>query len=491
MTMRQARLAGACAVGMGLAAVCWFAFTTPYPLDAMCDRRRAVYVFPFGGRPRYPAMTGEGFTAAAAALSALYLLGLLLAVRLRGRTAAVALVGAVPGALVAVLVAGFPLLSNDIYKYLFVGRILAVYGANPFLHVPKDFPQDHFYDLVFWKEGVNAHGPIWRAFEGASALIGGDGCSSAILAMKIWPILAYLGTCVALYLILRATRPEHAIVGTLVYAWNPLVVLEAVQNGHNDVVAALPCLLAVWLASTGRFRGAFPLLAVGTLVKPLAPVLGPLLLVEALRRGRPAPREAALGILLAGVLIVLAWAPFWQGPATLQGLERETVFDASPAALLLGGLQALGWSSDDAMALTRNAVRGVFLALYAAVTLALWSGRLALPAAALGAFLAYLLVAAQWFNPWYLLWLMPFAALVGERWPRVIAVAFALLAPLTYPFQHDARALVPSVFLPVAALTVGVVAVAWWRRQKRPGTDGRRGRTQGAERAASISAGGR
>ena len=63
---RHARLAGACAVGAGLAVVCWLAFTSPYPLDAMCDRRRAVYVFGFGERPRYAAMTGEGFTAAVA-----------------------------------------------------------------------------------------------------------------------------------------------------------------------------------------------------------------------------------------------------------------------------------------------------------------------------------------------------------------------------------------------------------------------------------------
>src|SRR3712207_9323769 len=73
--------------------------------------------------------------------------------------------------------------------------------------------------------------------------------------MKLWPILAYLGTCVALYLILRAAQPERALVGTLLYAWNPLVILEAVQNGHNDVVAALPCLLAVWLRSEERRVG--------------------------------------------------------------------------------------------------------------------------------------------------------------------------------------------------------------------------------------------
>ena len=473
-SVRHARLLGACAVGAGLAAACWFAFTGPYPLDAMCDRRRAVYVFGFGERPRYPAMTAVEFTGALAALNALYLLGLGLAARLRGRTAAVTLVGIVPVALVGALFAGFPLLSNDVYQYLFSGRILAVHGENPFVREPKDFPGDRFYDLIFWKEDVNAYGPLWRALEAASALIGGDGCATAVIAMKLWPILAYLGTCAALYLILRTARPGGAVAGTLLYAWSPLVILEAVQNGHNDVVAALPCVLAVWLASTGRFRAAFPLLAIGTLVKPLAPLLGPLLLVEAVRRGRAPSRDALVGIVLAGDLMVVAWAPFWRGLETLQGLERETMFDASPAALLLHGLQSLGWSSDDAMTLTRNVVRGLFLALYAAISLALWSGRLSLPAAALGAFLAYLLVAAQWFNPWYLLWLIPFAALVPDRSLRVVAVTFALLAPLTYPFKHDARILVPVVFLPVALLAAGAALDAWRRHSGYPMTWPRR-----------------
>jgi hypothetical protein len=120
------------------------------------------------------------------------------------------------------------------------------------------------------------------------------------------------------------------------------------------------------------------------------------------------------------------------------------------------------------MTLTRNVVRGLFVALYAALAVALGLGRLSLPAAALGAFLAYLLVAAQWFNPWYLLWLIPFAGLVPDRRLRVVAVTFALLAPLTYPFKHDARILVPVVFLPVAILAAGVVLEAWRRRPGRP-----------------------
>ena len=107
----------------------------------------------------------------------------------------------------AVLLPGYPLLSNDLFKYVFDGRIMAVYGENPFLRVPADYPEDRFYDLVYWKAVVNAHGPIWRVLEAISAQAGGERCVSAIMAMKAWPIAAYFATIGVVYMLLRASVP--------------------------------------------------------------------------------------------------------------------------------------------------------------------------------------------------------------------------------------------------------------------------------------------
>ena len=161
--------------------------------------------------------------------------------------------------------------------------------------------------------------------------------------MKVWPALAYGGTIAALYLLLRRSMAGLAIMGTVVYAWNPLVLLEALQNGHNDVVAALPTLLAVWAGRGGRWRMAFLLLAVGLLVKPLAAVVRAVLLLAAWKSGRAALREALIGMALAGGGVALAYVPFFGGLATLQGLERGDLFSASPAELLMNGLTSAGW----------------------------------------------------------------------------------------------------------------------------------------------------
>ncbi len=446
------RLSATGVVGAVLCSLLWFVFSGPFPLAELCTRRRPTWVLGLFETPRYTAVTGPVFLASLVALTGLYLAALLLVPRAGGRLTLGLLLVLVPLGLVAVLLPGYPLLSSDIFKYIFDGRIMVVYSENPFIRVPADYPDDRFYDLIYWKAVVNAHGPIWRVLEAISAQAGGERCVDAVLAMKLWPALAYLGTVGVLYRLLRTACPQRAVVATLAYAWCPLVVLESIQNGHNDVVAALPVLLALWAARANRWRLAVVLVAVGFLVKPLAAVAGPVLLVAAWRAGPRPFRDLIIGAGVAFGLVVLAYAPFYAGIDTFQGMERGSIFSASPGELVVIALEAAGWPLDRAMLVARSLASGGFMLLALAALWAVWQRRLGL-AGGLGAVLfAYLLLGSQWFNPWYLLWLLPVALLAPDWRLRALAVGFALLAPLTYLLQYDARLVVPAVFVPMATL---------------------------------------
>jgi hypothetical protein len=85
-----------------------------------------------------------------------------------------------------------------------------------------------------------------------------------------------------------------------------------------------------------------------------------------------------------------------------------------------------------------------------------------LPSALASVLFFYLLVGSQWFNPWYLLWLVPLAMVAAGRQVRILAVTFVVLAPLTYLLQYDARLVVPLVFGPVAVLAVLFRASLGW-----------------------------
>ncbi|MFN8521500.1 MAG: hypothetical protein U0821_00150 [Chloroflexota bacterium] len=442
------RGAGLVALTAGAGLLLWLGMSSPYSLAELCTRRRPTWILPPFEPARYTAMSGESFVAVAVILAAVSLLVARLVRGLSGRRWAVLALWIPSAVFVGALLPGYPLLSSDIYKYVFDGRILGVYHLNPFLHVPAEFPDDRFYDLVYWKAVVNAHGPIWRVAEAGAALAGGESCRWSVLWMKGWSALAYLGTGALLYATIRPTSPGHAITRTALYLWSPLVMLETAQNGHNDAVAALLALGSVVLARRGRLEMAFLVLAAAALVKPLAVVLGPLLLVAALVR----PRRLVAGVSMAAVLTGVAYAPFWAGTATLQGLSRAHIFSASPAEALLLGLQGVGVSLDAAIPLASGAANAAFGLGALAIAWAHFQGRVDLYWGAFATMFWYGLVGAQWFNPWYLLWMMPFACLVEDARARVLGITFSVLALLVYPLQYEATAVMLAVFVPMAAL---------------------------------------
>ncbi|MBA2449508.1 MAG: hypothetical protein H0V51_15930, partial [Chloroflexi bacterium] len=66
------------------------------------------------------------------------------------------------------------LFSNDLFSYIFNGRIMTVYGANPYLAVPARYPQDPLLPLVDWREVPNFYGPLWTLIGAELTRLGGD-----------------------------------------------------------------------------------------------------------------------------------------------------------------------------------------------------------------------------------------------------------------------------------------------------------------------------
>jgi len=141
------------------------------------------------------------------------------------------------------------------------------------------------------------------------------------------------------------------------------------------------------------------------------------------------------------------------------GIGIKELWEVSPDVHRPGlTLHTVGWPLDRAMAVARGLTGGAFALLTVLLLAMIWRGRINAWIAAPLVVLAYLLVGAQWFNPWYLLWLVPLAIVPLDRRLLVVAVAFSLLAPLTYLLQYDSRLVVPVVFVPIAVLAVLQVA---------------------------------
>ncbi len=337
-----------------------------------------------------------------------------------------------------------PTLSDDVWRYLWDGRVAAA-GENPYLHPPADPAlaplRDELWERLPHTEVPTVYPPIAiTAFSIASR------SAAPLFAWKLLTTAADLAACLLLLRLARATgRPEAR---ALWYAWNPLVALEVAGMGHVDALGALATIATVLFLVEKRRVLSIPwkagvAAAAGVLVK-LAPLAA--LPLWARRSGRPAAfLVAALGLsalalaplvmstggLPPGLAIYgVSWE--WNGPLyeplwrLVEGLGIEHA-----ARAVLDGLKSLTgahelWNHFYPYVYPRLIAK---LLLASAALVAVWASlRERDPIVGTGRLFARLLLCSATLYPWYLLWVLPFAAL--ER-HRAWLFASALL-PLTY-----------------------------------------------------------
>jgi hypothetical protein len=140
-------------------------------------------------------------------------------------------------------------------------------------------------------------------------------------------------------------------------------------------------------------------------------------------------RLVVFTVLIGGALIGAAFAPFWRGTDTLSVERRAHMFTTSlPAVIDVALLQALGEeTAGNQIALIATGAVGLF-ALFQAVRA--WRDRSALSftRSAFTILMFYLLIACLWFQQWYVVWVLGFAALLSPGHPARLGALFSYTA---------------------------------------------------------------
>ncbi len=377
----------------------------------------AWMVGPLGGL--WPQLTSNYDTlawlvsAAMGVMYVLYVIAFTTVWRLRARWT----VGAVL-ALHAIFLLAPPLSYTDVFNYVNYGRMGVVHHLNPYATIPLLEPHgDPSYQLSNWHRLLSPYGPLFTLFTYALVPLG---VSASLWALKLILAAASLATLALVWKCAELLRrsPTSAIV--LVGA-NPIVLIWGLGADHNDVLMALPVMLATYLLLRvpRSARGSGALLVTGAFVKASAAVLFPIFLLA----GHPRSflRGAVVAATLLGLASVIAFG------LHLPGLSTQSHLVTGLGLPNLIGL-ALGQGGETAT--LRTLISLSLLLTIAGCTV--WVARR--PAdwiTASAVVLLALIGSLSWLAPWYLLWVLPFAALSGARRLRrfVIAVgAYLILA---------------------------------------------------------------
>ncbi len=414
--------------------------------------------------------------------------------------------------LAAVSIPCYPLTAIDLFVYAIWTRGWALYGLNPLTTMPEMLPaSDPWLGLAGeWVAASSPYGPVWELLSrGAFHLSGGDFLAH-LIALKILAALAYLGCVWLVYDLLRRIRPEWAAAGAIAFAWNPLVLLESAQNGHNDIVMTFFLLAAAWTvtrwsaASRRVVQPVFLLtclcLTLSILVKFVTAIVVPFFLMGmASVYAKKWQRLAVIlgyGLLIAG-LVTGGMLPFWPGLKQWAVLQTGAGAGRSLTALLVLSFKEL-IGTNPAFEVTRYLIFTSFALIYlyylwkTLMQIANSKGQIAngntqseicnlqfaicnLRLVILPAFSVlfwYVLIAAPVFHAWYLLWFAPLASLLlPQRRYFNASIVFSLTALLVIPYFETVRVWYPILLdnqllghILAVPLLIAPPAVAFFRK---------------------------
>jgi hypothetical protein len=323
-----------------------------------------------------------------------------------------------------------PLALTDVFNYINYGRMEVVHNLNPYTTIPILEPHtDPSYSLSNWHQLLSPYGPLFTLLTFAVVPLG---VATSFWALKAIIAAASLATIALVWRCARLLGKDPVAAAAFV-GLNPIVLVWGLGGDHNDSLILLFIVLGFYLLlrvrlrrspragqAHGRLRsataasiGAGASFVAAAALKASAAVLIPVVLAGMLRSRRRLA-QVVLGMALAavavGVASVIAFGLHIPDLSTQSRLvTNESVPNLIGLALGAGG-------ETETLRLLLSGVLAVAVLLCCVQS---FKQRCSLTAA--GWATVALLLTLSWILPWYVLWLLPLAALSASRRLRVAA----------------------------------------------------------------------
>jgi Glycosyltransferase family 87 len=315
-----------------------------------------------------------------------------------------------------ILMLGPPFQLTDMGNYLGYARLGGLHGLNPYTHVIGQEMHDPIFHFATWD---NLHSPYGELFTALSYPLAFLPIPVAYWVVKVVTVLlslSFIGiVCWCARRLGRDPRYAAVLVGL-----NPVYLVYAVGGFHNDFFMLVPLMASIAFLLARRDKAAGAMLVIAVAVKFSAVLLLPFLLVAA----RPARRwlQVIYGCVLAGVpLLVMSVALFGFSIPNLS--QQGSLLTPFSFPNLFGYFLGVGGG-------TSGILRLADVALVVAVVLLLrqrgdWITRAGWATFALIASLG-------WVMPWYVIWLLPLAALGTSLPLRRVALGMTVFLVLVF-----------------------------------------------------------
>lgn len=144
-----------------------------------------------------------------------------------------------------ILVFSYPAFSHDIFNYIFNAKMIVEYNANPHVRVAADFPDP----MLGFMRNIHTPAPYFYGWTLISLLpyfLSFGRIFPSLVNFKLFSILFYFLTLFILEKIFRQGKYKDRVSRLVLFLLNPLVLIEAIGVGHNDLSMTMPALLSFY-----------------------------------------------------------------------------------------------------------------------------------------------------------------------------------------------------------------------------------------------------
>ena len=166
-----------------------------------------------------------------------------------------------------ILLFSYPALTYDLFNYITTAKVAFTHGENPYVVMPVEIPNEPNLAFTRAANKFALYGPVWIALTAIPHTLGSGNIWATMFAFKFMNVATYFGFC---YFIWNVTKNSMNVI---FFALNPLVLIEVIMNGHNDIYMIFLALVAL------KYKNIFALVA-SWFIKGATLILAPLQLLK-------------------------------------------------------------------------------------------------------------------------------------------------------------------------------------------------------------------
>lgn len=164
------------------------------------------------------------------------------------------------------------MLSYDILNYIATSKILFLYRENPYVIMPIEIQGDLLFSFMHAANKIALYGPFWLLITGIPHFLGFDNLLLTLFSFKIFITAFYLGT---VYLVWKISKN---ILPVILFSLNPLIAIETLVSGHNDIFMIFLVLFSFFLLMRKKLGLAIFFFTASVLIKYTTLLLIPVFL---------------------------------------------------------------------------------------------------------------------------------------------------------------------------------------------------------------------